>query len=186
MKSPSVGKIIALLAISTTIAALTPAAEASSNKYSCQKINNDYYVSARTIRGNMNMLNFKRNVSEQWSAEKRCQTVAQRFQTFYDNDILRYIGAGHVNQSPVLCAVAEKGDLCNSKNILVTLPNGTDPVLQARKLMDIRGLSRGRLLEVSGKDGKLESYINGNAYYDLEILEQLFIEAENNNGNPGR
>ena len=180
MKSPFLSKVAALFAISTAIAVVAPNAAASSNKYNCRNIDGNYFVSARTIRGNMNMLSVKRNVSKQWSAAKRCEAIAQKFQTFYDNDILRYIGAGEVNNSPVLCAVAQKGDSCNSSNILVTLPQGTDPVLQARKLMDIRALSRGASLDVSGKDGKLESYIDGNAYYDLEILERLFVERENN------
>ncbi len=44
--------------------------------------------------------------------------------------------------------------------------------------MDTRGLAVGRVISVNGKTGKLESYVNGNTYYDLDILEQLILEDE--------
>ncbi len=44
--------------------------------------------------------------------------------------------------------------------------------------MDTRGLASGRVIPVNGKTGKLESYVNGNTYYDLDILEHLILEGE--------
>ncbi len=127
----------------------------------------------------MNLLNFKRDVAQDWSIDKRCAEIARRFQRFSDNGILRFIGEGYVNNEPVLCAVIEKGKLCDSQNILVTLPSQSDPIESARQLMDTRGLASGRVIEVSGKEGKLENYVDGHTYYDLAVLEELILQQEN-------
>lgn len=170
-------KIVGSIFIGVGILAIANSGEASSDKYTCQEINGVYGIYSRTPRGNMNLLNFSRDVSEEWSIEQRCNEVAQRFQRYYDNGILRFIGAGYVNNEPALCAVVETGIPCNSDNILVTLPPQSDPIDAARQLMDTRGLARGRQIVVSGND-KLESYVDGNTYYDLEVLEQLILEQE--------
>ena len=179
MKFSLLTKIIAGIVVYSTILTISPSIEASSDKYSCREVDDIYGIYSRTERGNMSLLNFKRDVSEEWSLEKRCEEIARRFQRFYDNGILRFIGEGYVNNQPVLCAVIAKGESCNSENILVTLPPQSDPIEAARKLMDTRGLASGRVIEVNGNKGKLESYINGHTYYDLEVLEQLILQQEN-------
>ena len=171
-------KIITGIAVCSVSSTLSSVAEASRDKYSCQQVNGVYGIYSKSDRGNMNLLNFTRDVPQDWSIETRCQEVARRFQGFYDNGLLRFIGADFVNNEPVLCAVADKGELCNSKNVLVTLPPESDPIETARQLMDTRGLASGRVIEVNGKEGKLESYVNGNTYYDLEVLEKLILESE--------
>ena len=170
--------IIPGLAFISAMLALSPTAQASSDKYHCQKINNTYGVYSRVIRGDLKIMDFTRDISEEWSVESRCQEVAKRFQRYSDNETLRYIGTGDVNNLPVLCAVIERGDDCSSDNILVTLPPNKVPHEEARRLMDTRGLANGKVIEVKGK-GKLESYINGNAYYDLRILEEAILEEGN-------
>jgi hypothetical protein len=176
-------KIIAGLAICTATLNLSSSVKASSDKYSCQKVNGIYGVYSRTERGDINLLTFTRDVSQDWSVDKRCNEVATRFQRFYDNGILSFIGADFVNKEPVLCAVKDKiteGKPCNSENVLVTLPPQSDPVEAARQLMDTRGLARGRVIDVNGgAEGKLETYINGNTYYDLAVLEQLIMQQKN-------
>jgi len=177
MKTSISLKIISGLAFVSAFLALSLTAKASSDKYHCQEINNTYGVYSRVVRGDMRLMNFTRDVPQDWTIESRCEEVANRFQRYYDNEILRYIGSGYVNNEPVLCAVVVKGDDCSSDNILVTLPPKRIPHEEARKLMDTRGLSNGTVIDVKGK-GKLESYVNGNNYYDLEILEQIILEQE--------
>jgi hypothetical protein len=176
-------KILAAIAVGSTILTISPSAQASTDKYYCRKVNGTYGVFSRTERGSLSLLNFKRDVPEAWTVAKRCQEVAQRFQRFYDNGILRFIGADFVNNEPVLCALKDKiteGEPCNSENVLVTLPPQSDPVETARQLMDARSLARGRVIPVNGGNkGKLETYINGNTYYDLEVLEQLILQQKN-------
>lgn len=181
MKFSLLTKIINVAALTAGTFIFSLAVEASSDKYSCQEINGTYGIYSRTPRGKINFLNFSRDISEDWSTSKRCGEVARRFQRHHDNGVLRFVGSGDVNNQPVLCAVTETGEVCNSENILVTLPPDTDPTTAARQLMDTRGLARGRIISVNGKTGKLESYVDGNTYYDLEVLEQLILEQENSN-----
>jgi hypothetical protein len=177
---------IAIFADSILIGAivtLSPSTSASTDKYYCREVNGTYGVYSRTERGSLGLLNFKRDVPKDWTLAKRCEEVAQRFQRFYDNGTLRFIGADFVNDEPVLCAVKDKiteSEPCNSENILVTLPPQTDPVEAARQLMDARSLARGQAIDVNGGNkGKLETYINGNTYYDLAVLEQLILQQKN-------
>ncbi|MCC0178731.1 COP23 domain-containing protein [Waterburya agarophytonicola K14] len=170
-------KIASGLAFISAILALSPTAKASSDKYHCRQVNNTYGIYSRVIRGDMKIMDFTRDVPQDWTIESRCQEVANRFQRYYDNETLRYIGSGYVNNEPVLCAVVSQNDDCSSDNILVTLPPKKVPHEEARKLMDTQGLASGVVIEVKGK-GKLESYVNGNTYYDLEVLEQIILEQE--------
>ena len=178
MKFSLLTKIITGMAVCTSILTISPPIQASSDKYSCQEVDGIYGIYSRTERGDMRLLNFKQDVSQDWSVVKRCDEIARRFQRFSDNGILKFIGSGYVNQQPVLCAVIAKGQLCNSENVIVTLLSQNDPIEAARKLMDTRGLAYGRVINVNGKEGKLESYIDGHTYYDLEVLEQLVLQQE--------
>ncbi|MEM8722380.1 MAG: COP23 domain-containing protein [Cyanobacteria bacterium P01_G01_bin.39] len=152
---------------------------ASGDKYFCQEVDDVHGIYSSTERGKIKYMNFVRDVSQGWSIERRCDVVADRFQRFDDSGVLKFVVAGYVNNEPVLCAVAAEGNLCSSDNVLVTLPPQSDPVREARRLIDTRGLAAGRVISVNGKQGKLESYVNGNTYYNLEILEQLILEDEN-------
>lgn len=178
MKFSLLTKIIPIVLYST-ILIIPPSVKASSDKYSCREVDSIYGIYSRTERGDINLLNFKRDVLENWPIVKRCEEVVKRFQRLYDNGLLKFIGTDFVNNEPVLCAVIAKGESCNSENILVTLPPQSDPIETARKLMDTRGLASGRVIEVNGRKGKLESYVNGHTYYDLEVLEQLILQQEN-------
>ena len=179
MKFDLLTKVITNVAVITSTIITFNSVEASSDKYTCQEVNGTYGIYSQTPRGKINFLNFSHDLAKDWSTTKRCEEVAIRFQRYYDNGILRFISAGSVNNLPVLCAVMETGELCNPDNILVTLPPEVEPTTAARQLMDTRGLARGRVISVNGKAGKLESYVNGNTYYDLEVLEQSILSQEN-------
>jgi hypothetical protein len=174
--------ILANIILSSSVLTFSPSVSASSDKYYCQEINGTYGVYSRTERGDLGLLNFKRDVPEDWTVAERCAEVARRFQQFYDNGNLRFIGAGFVNSEPVLCALKDRietGEPCNAENVLVTLPPQSDPVEVARQLMDVRSLAKGRSIDVNGgTEGKLETYVNGNTYYDLAVLEQLILQQE--------
>lgn len=172
-------KMFAGMAIFTSMLPMSSPVSASSDKYSCLEVNGIHGIYSRTERGNINFLNFTQDVSEDWTTNKRCTEVATRFQRYYDNGIMRFVSAGYINSQPALCAVVEKGEACSSNNLLVTLPTNTDPIKAARQLMDTRGLANGRVIAVNGKKGRIESYVNGNTYYDLELLEKLVLEQEN-------
>jgi hypothetical protein len=171
MKFPYLTTILIGLALSSTTLTISEPAEASPDEYFCASYKGTYRTFARSPRGNMSLLNFERYVSEHWNPRRRCVEVSRRFQRFHDNGI-KFIGSGLVNNEPVLCAVSVKIEKCNSDNVLVTLPPYTDHNMAARRLIDIRGLIRIGDIDVGGKKGKLATYINGNVYYDLEIVKQ--------------
>lgn len=170
-------KIIAIFALSIGSFAL-PAISASSDKYHCQEISGVHSVYSRVPRGDIKLMQFDRNVNQKWSIASRCQEVALRFQRYYDNGILRYIGAGYLNNQPVLCAIVEADSLCRNDNILVTLPPDADPIDSARLLMNTRGLALGRTVAVSGADKIEVTTDSGNTYYNLEALEKAVLEKE--------
>ncbi|MEN9565889.1 MAG: hypothetical protein RLZZ69_1085 [Cyanobacteriota bacterium] len=179
MKINLLTKIIVSMTFCVAALNVPTMVEASSNKYSCLKVNGVYGIYAHSDRGKIKLMSFVRDVSEDLSSNVRCQDVATRFQRFSDNGILRLISSGYVNNEPVLCAVVEQGQVCNAENILVTLPPESEPIEAARRLMDTRALALGRPIEVNGQQGKLESYVNGHTYYDLAVLEKLILEQKN-------
>ena len=178
MKLRSLSAILAGMSLFGTILQIPDAATAANNKYFCAELNGTFRTFARTERGDMIIMNFVRQVSEQWTTQKRCIETANRLQKFYDNKTLKYIGAGEVNQAPVLCAVIAVGKNCTAENLLVTLPPGSNPIDEARKLMDTRNVISGSVIQVNGGNDKLESYVDGKTYYNLAVFEELILNKE--------
>jgi len=180
MKLRSLCSILAGVTLIGAIIGTSTKANALEDKYFCAELNGTFRTFAHTERGDIVIMNFVRNVSKHWTTQKRCVETSNRLQQFYDAETLKYIGSGQVNQSPVLCVVPIIGEACNSENLLVTLPPNSNPIDEARKLMDTRNVISGAIVQVSGGVGKLESYANGNTYYDLEVLEQFILNKEDN------
>ena len=68
----------------------------------------------------------------EWTPEKRCEKVSQRFQTIHDRNGISFMTADiarwHPNQEiKVICGVARKGDRCNEEDLLFTLETQDDP-----------------------------------------------------------
>jgi hypothetical protein len=147
------------------------------DKYFCAWKNNIPRTIVRTELGDKIIISWVKNNWSEWKPYQRCLQVSQRFQRFSDNGILQYIATGKQGKYPVLCAVAKSGHQCNSKNILVTLPPDANSQETARKLLDTRNLIKGREVYMSG-DQQLESYIEGENYYNFIIIKELApIEA---------
>ena len=180
MKSRSLYSILAGITLFGTLINLPAAANASENKYFCAELNGTFRTFARTERGDMIVINFVRDVSRQWTTQNRCIETSNRLQNFYEQKTLKYIGSGEVNRSPVLCAVPTVGEVCTASNLLVTLPPRSNPIDEARKLMDTRNVINGSVVHVNGGTDKLESYVNGNTYYNLDVFEQLILDKEDN------
>jgi hypothetical protein len=180
MKLRSLCSILAGMSLFGTTISISPMANASENKYFCAELDGTFRAFANTLRGDIIIMNFVRNVSPQWTTQNRCLETAERLQKFHDAKTLKYIGSGKVNNSPVLCVVPAVGETCSSKNLLVTLPPKSNPIDEARKLMDTRNVISGTVVQVNGGTEKLESYVNGNIYYNLEVFEQLILNKEDN------
>lgn len=171
MKSKSLTSIILNLLVAGFAVVNSKPAPAYTNKYFCAVLNGTPRTFVRTERGNRAIISWVNQVGR-WNPLERCIAVSNRFQRFHDHGILRYVGTGTVNGYPVLCAVTTKGDDCYDYNILVTLDPDEDRHEVARQLLDTRSLARGRSISLSG-DRKLESYVEGETYYDLELIGEL-------------
>lgn len=100
-------------------------------------------------------------LSSEWTPEKRCQQVSQRFQMSHNRGMLRYIKPGSIRGIPVICATLQPDSPCSEQTLLFTLKPGSNPVETFRRLMDRRALASGNALEQSS--GK-ELFIDVNKY----------------------
>jgi hypothetical protein len=145
--------------------------QAAGKRYFCAVLNDTYKTFAITNRGKLPMINWVRSTAD-LSSRERCIIGSQRFQSFSERGMLKYISTGTVNRESVLCAVNRKGDSCNSGNVLVTLPKGSNATETARKMLDISSLASGRIINVNGGE-KLESYVNDRYYFSVELIEEI-------------
>lgn len=170
MKLPFLPTLVASLTLMAAIA--QPGRTQSSNRYFCAVLDGTPRTFVQTSRGNIAIISWVTQLSREWTPIRRCVEVSNRFQRFADNGVLRQIATGTVNGQSVLCAVAARGDVCNERNILITLPPDRDRYEVARQLLDIRALAAGRTVILSG-DEKIVTYQDGEEYYDLEILLEV-------------
>ncbi|MBD2139748.1 hypothetical protein H6F32_19855 [Anabaena sp. FACHB-1237] len=99
----------------------------------------------------------------QWTPLRRCQVVSEKFQKFNESGFLNYLTVGKVMNLPVICAVKNTEETCNSNNQLFTLKNGTDPKLVLEQLVNISQGKVGRpIYQSSG--GKI--YLNVSNYLE--------------------
>lgn len=152
------------LAIAPVVAVAQPA-EAGADKYFCAELGGIYRTFARTPRGNVPMISWVSNTNPEWPSRRRCIEVSKRFERYYDNG-MRYLGTGIVNNESVLCAVRQQGNACNEDNLLVTLSPGMDRHQAAQRLLDMRGLAAGRILELNGE--QVARTVNGEIYYNID------------------
>jgi hypothetical protein len=145
--------------------------QAASKRYFCAVLNGTYKTFAITNRGKLPIINWARSTGN-LSSRDRCIIGSQRFQSFSDRGMLRYISTGTVNRESVLCAVNYKGDSCHSGNVLVTLPRGSNAKETARQMLDISSLASGRTISVSGGE-KLESYVDDRYYFSVDSIEEI-------------
>ncbi len=85
-----------------------------------------------------------------YNPELRCQQVSARFQTLYRSGQLKYLTAGKLNNSTVICATIDKISNCTNTNLLYTLkPNESAPLV-IKKLQSIRNQATNIGVEESG------------------------------------
>lgn len=62
-----------------------------------------------------------------WSAEKRCDTVSAKFQTFHEDGRLNYLANGESAGEPIICAKLDTQEECSGENQLFQVKAGTNP-----------------------------------------------------------
>jgi Circadian oscillating protein COP23 len=74
------------------------------------------------------------------SARKRCETVSDRFQVAWDRGSFNYVGSGvDRNGLGLICALKDRGQICDSKHTLFTLKNGQQSKEKIQRLQEILG-----------------------------------------------
>ena len=177
---PSVG--LALVANLGTM----PVASANSNNYVCAQLQGQWLTWSSNPKGTMTpLIRWQDETIQGWSPRQRCITVSNRFKGLSDNGNLNALVGGVVNRSPVICGVRALGNKCNDYNVLVTLPQGTNPDTAIRQLLDITSRVNGRVLQLSGHtQAALESNYNGRVYYNFQVLKDVVNEVEQDNQVP--
>jgi hypothetical protein len=168
MKIRSLAVILAGLGvvIGSAIANPAKAQTESNNTYYCAQLDGNWNTFVNTPRGRITLINWANQFGEQWTPQKRCSTVSQRFQKFLDQGNLKFIRTGNINQQPVLCVSDARGGSCPADNVLVTLKSGTDPEGVLIKLVDFRRSVSGQTLTLSADDAGF--YSDGEFYVDMD------------------
>jgi Circadian oscillating protein COP23 len=127
-----------------------------------------------TPRGNIPLILWVNNFPS-GTPQQRCLLVSDRFQQFYDNHLLKYLRAGIINNQPVLCVATYKGGVCPDKNVLITLPPGTNANLILEQLLDLRRHAARKPLQLSG--GNI-FYVDRELYVDMEDFIKIITESD--------
>lgn len=148
------------------------------SKFYCDTSNDVPVTMVSTSRGNEPMIRWVSQdfVSSGYSPEQRCQEVSNRFQRAYENQTLRYIRTGMINNYPVLCIARREGEDCSKSRLIVTFKHNTNPEVILQQLRNFRTRVTGRPLELSKRNGtggfftfEGETYVN---------LREILVEAD--------
>ncbi len=107
-------------------------------RYECRKDGNKYVTIAHNNRGPIDLIQWQSTYfGPQWTPERRCSVVTQRFQKFSDAKILRFVSYDQLNNYNVLCILAtQKSQNCLQDSLLLTLERKDDPVQVLTSLFD--------------------------------------------------
>jgi Circadian oscillating protein COP23 len=149
---------------------------AGNSQFFCGILNKQPVTLMRTVRGNVVMIRWVSNdyFPPPWTAQRRCQEVARRFQRNYDNGYLKYINPGRLNGEPVVCAGLKTTEPCTNRNLLFTLKRGANPDQTLQRLMDRGGLRAGYFLSEDGS-----ASVDVEIYLDEATVEENVSPIEN-------
>lgn len=176
MKIRSLASIIAGVGVVIGSAIAPALAQTKTNNtYYCAQLNGGWNTFVNTPRGRINLINWANQFAPDWTPQKRCDAVSQRFQKFLDEGNLKFIRTGNINQQPVLCVANIRGGSCPDDNVLVTLKPGVDPEKVLIDLVDFRRSVSGQTLTLSAEDPGF--YSDGEFYVDVEkFLDKVPVD----------
>ena len=92
----------------------------------------------------------KEFIGSGWNPQKRCETVSQRLQKFYEQDNLKYFTNGFLNKQRVICTakgINEKGTKCKDEELVLTLAKTDDSLQISTHFADLfNGTQRGPIV----------------------------------------
>ena len=92
------------------------------------------YVPQR--KANVSIIAWKSNYIPQWDAQRRCETVSPKFQSFYENGRLKYLTTGENKGYPIICAAVERQP-CQAEDQLFQVKASNDPKAVLEELTGI-------------------------------------------------
>lgn len=118
-------------------------------RYECINQADKLSTVAHTERGIIKLIAWESSYfGPNWSPEKRCETVSQRFQQFSDQRLLRFVSTGNLNNYNVIC-ISEESGKCLDQGLLLTLEQNDKPTRILRQLFNYRAsIRRGPQKEV--------------------------------------
>ncbi len=136
-------------------------------QYQCVSRNGKYFTVVNTPRGKVPIIEWVNSYGKEYTKERRCKDVSNRFQSFTESGQLKHLVTGTVNKKPAICAVSKLGQKCNSNNMLVQLPDGSDRYKVARQLIMSQSLSNGRPIKLNDR---IEVYQDDENYYNIDLI----------------
>lgn len=120
---------------------------------------------------------------DDWSPEKRCRVVSERFQAIYNRNKLAYLTVDDAHwlgnkAIPIICGVQEKGITCKEEDLLFTLENQDDPNAVLAELVAIRQDPQTNKALLRGDEQSFEDGVR--IYYDLTKLLRTSSSGELN------
>ena len=150
------------------------------NEFYCGTLEDEYAVIVETPKGTKTLFTVSDWASASgWIPRKRCQTIAERFQKYYDRGSLGKMTTGEVNSYPVICVIEKKQEICNKTNLLFTLDRGVNA---EQRLSNLRRPVPKQSQNASPSSVPSESpnEDDGRIFIDIEeMIEET--PAENNN-----
>ncbi|MDF5726869.1 MAG: COP23 domain-containing protein [Rhizonema sp. PD38] len=134
-------RIAAIAVVTSTVAILLISCKGSTTDrkitYLCRE--NHYGIPstiAKTPQGEIAVIRWKSSFGEpEYTPQKRCAEVSNRFQQYQDNGTINYITTGIMNNQSVVCISSTAGGACTG--LLFTLKPNENPSHVIQQLFDI-------------------------------------------------
>jgi hypothetical protein len=177
---PSLLLFAASLSVLTDLSTnlLSVRADMTGRKFYCGTSQSVPTTMAKTSRGEVSVIHWISSLGEDYTPEKRCKIVSEKFQAFYDDGTLNYLTTGTVNRQPVICAAQQENGPCSG--ILFTLKPNSDPGRTLQRLLSIRDRAPGTVLNESTP----QIYINMADFLNTAPIETGQLPVDELNPEP--
>ncbi len=133
-----------IVATTFTAPAMSQSSPSGSVQYFCKMSNNIPVTFARTPTETVEMIGWESRYfsNSGYAPEERCQKVSERFQKFSDEQSLKFITTGKMNNQNVMCVAQSKRSGCRPDGLLLTFEPNDDPQKILVELFDVSTRSK--------------------------------------------
>ncbi|NET00460.1 MAG: hypothetical protein F6K61_07745 [Sphaerospermopsis sp. SIO1G1] len=163
--------LLGLAAVPILTLAVNEPSQARQQKFYCDTSGKYPVTKIRTNRGWQNMLNWKSNYFNT-SKQQRCQIITRRLQSYYDNRMLYLTSRRNVNGYPVICIANKTRGKCSTKDVVITLQPGRDPVRVSQQINYFRrGAYKAKTINLRSSSAVF--FVEGDMYVNMnKIIDQ--------------